>query len=67
MQIVANGTINGNSGKPKRKKINLRLRFRTQKDMEEIRKAARTKGQSMNAYIVTHILAQARTHLSYRD
>jgi len=53
--------------KKKRRKVGLRLRFRTRRDLDEVRRAASIRGQSMNAYIVSHIVAQARTHLSYRD
>jgi uncharacterized protein (DUF1778 family) len=44
-------------------KIN--LRFRTRKELEDVRRAAREKGLSVNTYVLTEVLAQARNYLSY--
>ena len=42
------------------------LRFRTLREMTDVRRVARDKGISMNTYILTEILAHARSYLSYR-
>ena len=44
----------------------MNLRFRNRREMQDIRRAATDKGMSMNTYILTEVLAQAREYLSYR-
>jgi hypothetical protein len=42
------------------------LRFRNHREKWDIQKVARDKGLSVNTYILTEVLAQARNYLSYR-
>jgi len=42
------------------------LRFRNTREKWDVQKAARDKGLSVNTYILTEVLAQAREYLSYR-
>jgi hypothetical protein len=42
------------------------LRFRNAREKWDVQKVARDKGLSVNTYILTEVVAQARAHLSYR-
>lgn len=49
-----------------RKGPKINLRFRTVRELADIKRAAREKDLSVNTYILTEVLAQARNYLSYR-
>lgn len=49
-----------------RKGPKINLRFRNKREVEDIRKVAKRVGMSINTYILTEVLAQARNYLSYR-
>jgi hypothetical protein len=56
---------NGPKAAPRRGPSHV-LRFRNQREKWDVRRAARDKGLSVNTYILTEVLAQARNYLSYR-
>ena len=49
-----------------RKGPKINLRFRNKREVEDVRRVAKRMGMSINTYILTEVLAQARNHLSYR-
>jgi len=42
------------------------VRFRTKSELNDVRRVAKDKGVSMNTYIMTVTLAEARNYLAYR-
>jgi hypothetical protein len=56
---------NGPKAAPRRGPSHV-LRFRNQREKWDVRRAAKDKGLSVNTYILTEVLAQARNYLSYR-
>jgi uncharacterized protein (DUF1778 family) len=49
----------------KRTDPGLRLRFRSKRELNDVRRAAKAKGLSLNTFILTVALTEARNYLSY--
>jgi len=64
--------VNGSKPKPNGPKVATRkgpkimLRFRTQREIGDVRRAARMKEMSMNTYILTEVLSAARNFITYQ-
>jgi predicted HicB family RNase H-like nuclease len=66
LNVKEGGTGKPPNGRPPKKHYAVRVVLRNRRDWQTIKRAARDKGLSVNTYILTEVLAQARNYLSYR-